>query len=60
MRIRAKANGNVLDVPEEQARQLIKAGIYEEVDAEADDSTDDAAKEPERRRYRRRDMNAES
>ena len=32
MKVRAKANRNVLDLPEKQARPLIRAGLFEEVD----------------------------
>ena len=33
MKIRAKANGEVLDASEAAATELIEAGIYESVDA---------------------------
>lgn len=32
MKIRAKANGDVIDVTEETAKELIDAGIYDVVD----------------------------
>jgi hypothetical protein len=33
MKIKAKANGNVIEADDEAARQLIEAGIYEAADA---------------------------
>jgi hypothetical protein len=34
MKIRAKANGDIIEVDEEAAKGLIEAGIYEAVDEE--------------------------
>lgn len=34
-RIRAKANGNIVDVPEPRAGKLVRAGIFEYVEAPA-------------------------
>ena len=36
MKIRAKANGEVIDASEEAAKELIEAGVYEPVDEPAD------------------------
>jgi hypothetical protein len=34
MKIRAKANGDVIDVPEDAATHLIEAGIYDAVETD--------------------------
>lgn len=44
MKIRAKANGDVIDLSDDTARELIEAGIYEPVDAET--STPSTTVEP--------------
>jgi hypothetical protein len=35
MKIKAKANGDVIDIPEDAANALIEAGIYEAVPEDA-------------------------
>lgn len=46
MKIRAKANGDVIDVSEETAKELIEAGIYDAVDAPKDAATKSTKVEP--------------
>lgn len=64
MRIRAKANGNIVDVPDDQARGFIEAGIFEAVDEEKAETGDEDEREAttpsaKRRTYKRRDVTAE-
>lgn len=67
MRIRAKANGNVLDLPDDEAQPLVDTGIYEEIDESDELVTRDlrpegdaepSPKETRRGRYGRRDLRA--
>jgi len=56
MKIRAKANGNILDLSEDEARPLVECGVYEVVD-----EPEAVADEPKKggRAYKRRDVVAE-
>ena len=56
MKLRAKANGNIIERDGDEAKALIAAGIYEEVDDDGS-AVDQAAKK--RGQYKRRDMQAE-
>lgn len=59
MKIRAKANGNILDMSAEEAQPLIDCGVYEAVeDMSAATPADDEVK-PKGRKYQRRDLTAE-
>ena len=40
MRVRALANGNVVDLPDEQATRLVDAGIYAAVDGSGPEGID--------------------
>jgi hypothetical protein len=53
MKIRARANGNILDVSDDEGKTLIELGIYEPVeDVKAED-------DPSKRTYKRRDLKPE-
>ena len=58
MKVRAKANGNVLDLPDGEAEALVKAGIYERMDDEPS-VTKDVSAQKSGAKYKRKDMKAE-
>lgn len=65
MRIRSRANGNVIDVDDVQGRFLVEKGIYETLAALPEPSAEPPVEpkpKPQRkpkRKYRRRDVTAE-
>lgn len=64
MKIRAKANGNVLEMSAEEAQPLIDCGVFEKVEDPATEpavSTENEEEESPRkgRTYKRRDVKAE-
>lgn len=48
MKVKARTNDNIVDLPDDQARLLIAAGVYDAVD----DAPDDSAKVKPRRKGR--------
>ena len=58
MKVRAKANGNVLDLPDGEAEGLIAAGIYERMDDEPT-VTKEMSSQKAGARHKRKDMRAE-
>jgi hypothetical protein len=61
VRVRAKTNGNVLDLPDGEAEALIAAGIYEREDVSAAPVTKEMAaqKSAGGARHKRKDLRAE-
>lgn len=59
MKIRAKANGNIIEASDEEAKELIASGIYEPIDDDGEVITKDSTGEPKRGRSKRRDMRPE-
>ena len=59
MKLRAKANGNVIERGDEEARALLATGIYEEVTG-ADEKEAPKAKNKAAQNYRRRDMRSDT
>jgi hypothetical protein len=57
MKVRAKANGNVVDLPDSLAHALVEAGIFEFL-SEPAATVAEPADRP-KRQYRRRDMRVE-
>lgn len=59
MKLRAKANGNIIERDGEEAEALLAAGIYEKVDElEEQEKPAPAPANNRRGQYRRRDMRA--
>lgn len=50
MKIRAKANGNIIEADDEAAKVLIAAGIYEAYDEKKDKAETADAGQPKRRK----------
>lgn len=64
MRIRAKANGNILEMSADEARPLIDSGIFEAAEEPAEEravpaESKDEEAPPKGRTYKRRDVKAE-
>lgn len=60
MKLRAKANGNIIERDGEEAEALLRAGVYEKVEEAETPKHDPPVGAPHNRRgrYNRRDMRA--
>jgi hypothetical protein len=61
MKVRAKTNGNILDLPDGEAEALIAAGIYEREDVSEAPVTKESSSAQKKggAQYKRKDLRAE-